>query len=312
MTKLDIVDGKKHTKTITITPPSPKKRFSKYLSLLISHRFGALPDFMIIGSPKCGTTSLYHYLIQHPNILPAFTKETHFFNGYYNKNKNWYKMFFPTTFTLKSKEKKNGRTLTGEATPSYLFHPLIPKRVFNFTPKCKFIIIVRNPIDRAYSHYHNNLVTGVETESFEFATENEFERLKEMDKEISFEEENENNITFFEHLQKLSNFKVQNFQLYSYLKQGIYVESIKRWMNIFPKERFLILETNELLNDSNKITNDVFKFLKLSPHNIPDISIKNKTTKDTMSIKTREKLREFFKPHNEELFELIGRKFDWD
>ncbi|NIP61655.1 MAG: sulfotransferase [Nitrosopumilaceae archaeon] len=313
MPKISNLDEKKRIRSITLRPPSPWSRMSKYFSLLISYKFGCLPNFMIIGSPKCGTTSLYHYLCQHPNILPAITKETYFFNGYYSKNKNWYKMFFPNKFSIMQNEKRKGITLTGEATPSYLSHPLVPKRVFDFIPNCKLIVILRNPIDRAYSHYHNNLRNGVETESFEFAIEHESERINDMSYEINSEKKQEkNDETFIEHLKKLLNFRVQNFQLYSYLSDGIYVRSLKRWMKIFPKEQFLILETSELKKKSNRITNTVFDFLGLSEFNIPDLSIKQKTTRNTMNPDTRKKLKKIFEPHNEELFKFIGKDFHWD
>lgn len=111
------------------------------------------PDFIIIGVQKGGTTSLYKYLELHSLICPSLTKEVHFFNDRYNKKPLiWYKAFMPISLSKKQK--------VYEATPSYIFHPEVADRIYKRFPKIKILIILRNPIERAYSHYQMNIRGG--------------------------------------------------------------------------------------------------------------------------------------------------------
>lgn len=104
------------------------------------------PDFMIIGSPRCGTTSLYKYITFHPQILAAANKEICFFSEHFNKGLAWYQAHFPPPIDP-------GHFLTGEATPTYFTHPLAAERLHECLPKVKLIVILRNPGDRAFSHF---------------------------------------------------------------------------------------------------------------------------------------------------------------
>ena len=138
-----------------------------------------LPDFLIIGAARSGTTSLYQYLTEHPSIIPGVGKEIYFFDKKFKKGINWYKSFFPTKFSMAIiKNKQKTKCITGEATPRYLHYPHAPKRIFEFLPKIKLIVLLRNPIDRAYSHYQMEVSSGNEELSFEESIEKEEERTK--------------------------------------------------------------------------------------------------------------------------------------
>ena len=116
------------------------------------------PDFYIIGFAKCGTTSLFEYLISHPNIHPPKGKEIDFFDRLYSRGINWYKVGFP--FTIQKFIEKvffRKKFLTGEATPRYIEHPHAINRIKQTTPNAKFIILLRNPIDRAFSQHNMNV-----------------------------------------------------------------------------------------------------------------------------------------------------------
>jgi len=163
----------KHEKTKNLA----LKIYKNYCSLTGTlHPF---PNYLIIGAAKCGTGSLYRYLIQHPEIKPALTKEVRFFDKYYDKGTNWYRVSFP----FKNFLRRN--YVTGEATPRYLDHPHAPKRVKEVIPNAKFIILLRNPIDRAYSMYNMRVGRKRENLSFEEAinqekkrTEGEFQQME--------------------------------------------------------------------------------------------------------------------------------------
>ena len=139
-----------------------------------------LPDFLIIGTQRGGTTSLYNYLVEHPGIGAASIKEVHFFDTpHFKQGLAWYRGHFPSAFQRYYVERslKHG-FVTGEASPYYLFHPHAPKRVAGLMPQMKLIVMLRNPVDRAYSHYHHEVAGGHEKlATFEEAIACEDERL---------------------------------------------------------------------------------------------------------------------------------------
>ena len=255
-----------------------------------------LPDFLIIGAAKSGTTSLYEYLIQHPSIAPAVGKEVYFFDKKYSKGINWYKSFFPFKINKIFSEKfDNKKFLTGEATPRYLYHPHTPKRVFDIIPQVKLIVLLRNPIDRAYSHYQMEVAVGNEELSFEDAIDNEENRIRDDMKKM---ESNEN-------------FYSVNFYRKSYLTRGIYVNQLKRWFEYFPKEQFFILKSEDFYSKTPEAYNQVLDFLNLSKFELDSFKPYKKRKYSTFSLETRKKLQEYFRPYNEELYQLLGKNFGW-
>ncbi len=238
-----------------------------------------LPDFLIIGAGKCGTSSLYYYMIQHEKILSDRQKELNFFDFNYEKSLNWYKSQFPLKF-------HKFHFLTGEATPYYFYHPLVPSRVKKSLPNVKMIILLRNPTDRAYSHYQHSVKRGYETLSFEDAIEKEEERLSSGD------------------------FNDLNHGAFSYLSEGLYFIQLKRWLSFFPLKQFLIIKTEDLLVKRGATLNKIFNFLELSSFEIERKTEMNVGKYKPMKIETRKKLNEYFKPFNEELIEFLGMDFD--
>ena len=131
-----------------------------------------LPDFYIIGVQKSGTSALYDYLIQHPCIYPVRTKEIRYFDKYYKNGNNWYQVNFPFKIHRHFVNKILGKPfVTGEATERYIDHPRVPERIKKITPNAKFIVLLRNPVERAYSHWNmlKNSVKDKENCSFEDA-----------------------------------------------------------------------------------------------------------------------------------------------
>ncbi len=126
------------------------------------------PAFVIVGAQRGGTTSLYRYLAAHPGVLPASRKELHYFTNRHDRGPDWYRSQFPPT---------PPGTITGESTPYYLFHPHAPRRLHAFAPDVKLIVLLRNPVDRAYSHYQLQVRRRHETLPFEEAIAREEERL---------------------------------------------------------------------------------------------------------------------------------------
>ena len=258
-----------------------------------------LPDFYIIGGQKCGTTSLFMYLIGHPSIHSTAVKDIRFFDKYFEKGISWYKIFFPFTLQKIFSEKIYRRNfLTCDATERYLDHPHAPHRIKEITPNAKFIVLLRNPIDRAYSQFTRVSGTGRDQLTFENAIEKEDERTN-----TDYKKMLENNMYW----------GADYFRL-SYLSRGIYVDKLKRWMEVFPKERFLIIQSEEFFKDTSRIYKEVLEFLNLPNQELPEYKQigKAKYKQPKMNPETRKKLVEYFKPHNERLYEFLGRRFDWD
>src|SRR6266540_3594706 len=133
--------------------------------------FRGLPSVLIIGAQRSGTTSLFNYLTQHPDVLPPLGKEIHYFDFHYARGVDYYRGRFPYSHRL-----RNG-ALTLDATPYYLMHPLVPQRAARLLPDVKLIAVLRNPISRALSHYQHEVRGGREPLSFVEALDKEAERL---------------------------------------------------------------------------------------------------------------------------------------
>jgi len=260
--------------------------------LQISAWARSLPHFLIIGVQKGGTTSLFEYLIQHPHVVAPFKKEIRFFGQNYSKGLNWYRAHFPLTYKL-----DGGRKITGEASPYTIFHPLAPKRVAKHLPQVKLIALLRDPVERAYSHYKMNVRTGKETWSFEEAIENESKRLADT----------------LANILKNENYPLNNHDTYSYLAKGIYVDQFMRWLKVFPREKLLILRSEDLFLKPEKVYSQTTAFLGLMPWKLKKYYPYNlEEHMDLMKEKTRKQLTVYFRPYNERLYELLDLNFGWN
>lgn len=264
-------------------------------------RLRLLPDFIIIGVQKGGTTSLYRYLIEHPAIAPIYVKEPHFFDIYYHKGMGWYRAHFPMlTEKYAAQVVRKQQLLTGEASPYYLLHPLAAKRVATTLPRVKLIVLLRNPVDRAYSQYqHQRRQPGVEPLSFEEAIERETERLAGEEEKML---QNERYASF-------------NHRHYSYLARGTYIEQLPRWMKMFPREQFLILKSEDLFSNPAATVTQTLEFLNIPISKEQQEKVYkpfNEARYESMAPETRAKLVEYFKPLNARLYEFLGRDFGWD
>ena len=282
-------------------PMSKKKLLLKIfmmapMSLTASIR--VLPDFLIIGAQKCGTSSLYFNLCRHPQIRPAFTKEVHFFDNNFDKGAIWYRKHFHTTLYKKTAEKINGeKIITGESSPAYLFNPNVPARVKELMPGTKLIVCLRNPVDRAYSHYNHYKRQGLENLSFQDAIDKEEERLKgEFDKILA----DKNYYSF-------------NYNHYSYKARGIYIEQLMRWMEIFPRSQILVIRIEDYYNNPDAEYKKVLDFMNIKNWSFPRYRKYNYGGGYIkMEESIRKKLVDFFRPYNQRLYDLLGRNLMWD
>ncbi|SFB01013.1 Sulfotransferase domain-containing protein [Lentibacillus halodurans] len=172
-----------------------------------------LPNFLGLGAQRAGSTWLYNHLINHPDIyMPCKRKEIHFFDRYYEKGVNWYEGFF-----------YDGYKNIGEITPNYLYEPEIPLKIYNLIPECKFIVILRNPVDRAFSQYL-----------------------------LAVRDKNEKR-----------DFKMFLNNRSDVFKRGLYFEQLERYFSYFDKEQFLILIFEEVMDDPDEALGRIGEFLKI-------------------------------------------------
>ncbi len=268
-----------------------------------------LPDFLIIGGQRCGTTSLYYYLAEQAGVCPAATKEVHFFDDHYERGIDWYRAQFPTcAYKYYLERVRRWHFLTGEASPYYLFHPHAPGRIASVLPNVKLIALLRNPIDRAYSHHWLEVKGSYESLTFEEAIRSEQERIAgERDKMISDED--------------YHSFKYRRF---SYLTRGIYIDQIEYWLSFFPRDQFLFLKAEDLYSHPAAVVRQTLEFLGVQANQIDTTGkaykrykVPSKTgyraegTAPAMDPATRECLVEYFMPFNVRLYEFLGRDLEW-
>lgn len=250
----------------------------------------ALPDFIVIGAMRSGTTSLHHLLVQHPSIAAGIKKEIHFFDLEFLRGERWYRAHFSRRETLK----RSGR-LTGEASPYYLSHPLAPGRAAQVVPDARLIVVLRNPVDRAYSHYWHSVRLNAENLPFEAALEAEAGRLSgEMERILA-----QPGYRSFAH------------QHQAYFERSLYADELERWFRHFSREQVLILEREQFSRDVEKQIGRLFAFLGLEPRLAERQTRLNEARYPKMASETRARLLEKFQPHNRRLFEMIGEIFDW-
>jgi len=245
-----------------------------------------LPDFLILGAQKGGTTALYAYLRWHPGITGPSWKEVSYFDRHYRRGASWYRGHFPIGA---------GDRLVGEASPGYLFHPLAPERVRATVPEAKLIALLRDPVDRAVSHYHHEVALGREPLSFEEAIEAEPERTRGEEQRLVRE----------------PGYFSRPWWDYTYLARGRYAEQLERWFAVFPREQLLVLPSEELAADPGQAYGRVLEFLEAPPYELGSYPRVYQQEYAEVHPYTRRKLAQYFAEPNRQLYELLGRDLGW-
>ncbi|EGK89477.1 tetratricopeptide repeat protein [Microcoleus vaginatus PCC 9802] len=238
------------------------------------------PNFIIIGSQRCGTTSLYTYLAQHPQILTPIKKEMDFFSWHFERGIDWYLAHFPPM-------PPGEQFLTGEASPSYFDSREAPERLYSLFPEAKLIVLLRNPVDRAISQFYRLTGLNWEARSLDRVISDEIERLSQNPEYIIGEEPG------------------------NYLARGRYIEFIKNWRAFFPQEQLLILKSEDFYADAATTVKQVLEFLDLPEYQLSDYQNANPGSYQPVNQSVRDWLRDYFRPYNQQLEEYLGTKFDW-
>jgi hypothetical protein len=223
-------------------------------------------------------------------------KEVRFFDVHFSRGTGWYRSHFPTSAFAGWARLRHGVDLkVGEASPDYLFAPRAPQRVASILPHAKLLVLLRDPVARAYSHYQKEVARGYERLSFEEAIAAEPERLeREADR-----------------LRSDPSYQSYSHEHFSYVARGIYADQLSRWLECFPREQLWIVRSEDLFGDPDATYASALRFLGLPARSLSAYPRRNVRLYEPLPPKLERQLRRYYAPHNEKLSELVGREFTW-
>jgi hypothetical protein len=241
-----------------------------------------LPDPVIIGAQRAGTTSLHAWRCSHPKVAPFRKDEMHYFDGTkYDRGLRWYRAQLPMRIRFQCQV---------DVSPYMMIHPLAPERAArDLAPSSRFVALLREPVERALSQYWRNRKIGRENESFAVALEKEDERLRGT---LDALRRGEGSATH---------------RWYSYRTRGLYAEQLERWFDVVGRDRVMVIESERIFRDPQVLA-EVLEWCGLPPNNVPYPSL-NAIPRAPESANAAAELRTWFEPHNEALFDLLGRRF---
>jgi Sulfotransferase domain len=257
-----------------------------------------LPDFLIIGAQKSGTSSLYRYLEQHPQVRGSMPKEVHYFDGgleagvdSYALGEGWYRAHFPLRAEMAGKR-------AFEASPLYLLHPLAAERIAALLPQVKLVALLRNPTDRALSHYFHNVRDN--------ALRHYQEDLPPLEAMAAEEAR-------LAPVLAAGDYKSEAYRAYTYKARGRYLEQLQRYLDRFPRDSLLVLRAEDLFEDPGPLMRRLGDFLGLDRAREPaDFRAMNVgANREPVQPGVREALDAYFAPHNRALFAALGQDFGW-
>lgn len=285
------------------------------------------PNFFLVGAPKCGTTSLAFYLSQHPQVCMADPKEPHFFDYNYEWGLDYY---WKKHFQHYQKERA-----VGEATSSYLLLPFVPERIRQSIQKPKIIVLLRDPVERAYSEWWMQKSRGVEKLSFEAAV---FENYKRIKAGISLQDESAEWLW----QGRINLIRQGRLQLRTYLDGGRYIDYLENYWKCFSKDQLKVYFLKDLKTNPQGVINSAEKFLGIDvsakrtvgPKNVASSRawpvaalakqmgfkrlpyplkrvfkkiLRRAFPRPPMSLKTRKWLAQYYRPYNQRLAQVLGK-----
>lgn len=256
-----------------------------------------LPNFLIVGAQRCGTTSMGRTLCEHPAVSCAvLDQEVHYFDNAYHRGLAWYRSHFPLSAVARRAARASGvAPVAFESSPYYMFHPLAPERIACDLPDVKLIIMLRDPVERAYSAHAHEVALGYETEPFERALELEAARLNGQEERIVADP---------------SHYSYSH-QHHAYRARGQYVEQAERLERLFGRDRILVIDSGHFFTDPESAYDRVLAFLALPNRGYPAFKRRNAQPRSPMQDSVRAALDEHFRPYDERLAAWLGWEPSW-
>jgi len=264
-------------------------------------RLGPLPGFVIIGAAKSGTTTLYDTLSRHPQVIPALLKETNYFSKAKSRGEDWYRTYF-----YHSGYDCKGQRIAGEASPKYLLDPQVPERVARLLPDVRLIAILRDPADRAISHYHHTAWLGYDVMPIDEAVDSAIDSIDPF-KNCPWPET-------YAHLTE--NRAVQangKAHLIGNLTAfGLYANQLAHWFQYFDQERLLLIKSEDFFADPGRTFANICRYLDIDEMPVDIVKKRNVGSYPTPDEEVRFKLRAFYEEPNRRLDSLTGTRFGWN
>ncbi|MCW2612496.1 MAG: hypothetical protein QOC93_4157 [Actinomycetota bacterium] len=260
----------------------------------LTHTHRMRPGFLVVGAQRCGTTSMMKTLGQHPSVMPAvFHKGVHYFDVNYDRGLPWYVGHFPTVRA--ARRAAGPRAVTGESSPYYMFHPLAPERIAVDLPDVRLVVLVRDPVERAYSAYTHEKARGFETEEFPHALELEPVRIAgEVDK-----------------LRAEPGYDSDHWRHNAYVTRGQYIEQLEHLESVFGRERLCVVDSQDFFDDPAPAFAEVERFLGLPSAGGIEFERHNARPRSPMPDELRARLDEHYRPYDERLAAWWGRTPSW-
>lgn len=254
------------------------------------------PAFLIVGAQRCGTTSMFKTLAQHPGVArPFLRKGIHYFDMAYERGPRWYRGHFPLAATSRLRRLGGAGPLTGESSPYYSFHPRSADRIAADLPEVKLIMLLRDPVERAYSAHSHELARGFETEPFERAIELEEQRIAGQRERMLADPD----------------YSSYDLQHHAYVARGRYVEQLRRLEAAVGRDRLLVLDSDEFFSTPEPVFAEVLAFLGLPPAQGIAFERHNSRMRSPMDDALRARLRAGYDAADADLAAWWGRTPSW-
>jgi len=253
------------------------------------------PEFLIVGAQRCGTTSMFKAIVQHPLVArPFLRKGVHYFDTNYGNGFGWYRGNFPIAASSWARRAGRGQPHTGESSPYYMFHPLAGERIAAHLPDIRLLALLRDPVERAYSAHSHELARGYEAKSFEAALELEDERLAGER----------------ERMRADPTYQSHSWQHHAYLRRGQYIDQLTALEQLVGSDRLLVIDSHDLFTSPESVMPQVWAFLGL-PDGEVAFARHNARPRAPMAESLRRRLDDHFVPYDEKLAAWWGRTPSW-
>ena len=259
-------------------------------------RFRMQPSFIVVGAQRCGTTTLYRLLEAHPNLIrPTVAKGTGYFDDNYHRGPRWYRAHFPLRLTASLLVGRGRLAQTFEMSGYYLFHPLAAQRMARDLSDIKVVVMVRDPVERAYSAHRHELARGYDELNFEEAVDREPERTAgERDRILD-----DPSYASFTH------------RHHSYLARSRYAEQIREYIEALGPDRVYVMEADRFFSDPHGEFAALQNWLGIPQWSPSSVDRWNERPRDPMPDALRERLMQYFEPYDDQLAQILGRTPVW-
>lgn len=273
---------------------------------LATSAYRPLPDFLIIGTKRGGTTSFYFDLLDHPNVIrlyppplpllkPDATKGVHYFDSNFARGERWYRSYMPTAATRERHRRHGVSPVAGEASPYYLFHPAAAERAFATVPDARVIVLLRDPVLRTYSHWKERRRSNAEPLEFLDALEAEPDRLAGERERLLAD----------------PTYQSYAWEQQSYATQSRYAEALRPWIERFGRDQVHVAASEDYYAKPAAVLAHVDAFLGIPPRDGSTGVIRNAAQGTPLHGGIRSELEARFKQPNEDLFDLLGQRLPW-